>query len=115
MDCEKEVEHLRELMAANDLRYEQRFRSSEEAVRKAEQAAEKRFESVNEFRAALSDQQRDLMPRPEAEVLLRSLTEKYDTLVKGRSENVGMKNGWAYAIAAIGVVVAILAILTRNH
>ena len=37
---------------------EKAFASSQEAIRKAEAATEKRFESVNEFRAVLTDQQR---------------------------------------------------------
>ncbi len=69
---------LRELLAAADLRYQQRFDAQQEAlvaalnaakesvasalsaadraVAKAEMASEKRFESVNEFRLQLSDQ-----------------------------------------------------------
>jgi len=42
--------------------------AQKEAVNKAEASSEKRFEGVNEFRSTLSDQQRTLMPRAEAEV-----------------------------------------------
>jgi hypothetical protein len=45
------------------------------AVNKAEVASEKRFESVNEFRAQLGDQQRTFMPRAEVEVIVRALNE----------------------------------------
>src|ERR1700685_214980 len=41
--------------------------ASDRAVNKAEMASEKRFDAVNEFRAALADSARLLMPRSEAE------------------------------------------------
>ena len=41
--------------------------AADRAVNKAELASEKRFDSVNEFRAALNDSARLLMPRAEAE------------------------------------------------
>lgn len=65
--------------------------AAKEAVLKAEVAAEKRFESVNEFRATLADQQRSLMPRNEAEIKfnaiegsIKLLTERYE-----KTANVG--------------------------
>jgi len=76
----REIEHLRRLvdtqLTAMDLRYQQRFDASaaaiaaaleaqEKAVAKAETANEKRFESVNEFRQALSDQTKTFISRPE--------------------------------------------------
>lgn len=56
--------------------------SSEHAIAKAELATEKRFEGVNEFRAALQDQATSLMPRTEYTVQLTALTEKVDQNVK---------------------------------
>jgi hypothetical protein len=53
--------------------------SSENAVRKAEVAAEKRFESVNEFRAQLSDQAATFLSRNEADARISALAEKLDT------------------------------------
>ncbi len=41
----------------------ERFASSDKAILKAEEAAEKRFDGVNEFRAQLGDQQRTLIPK----------------------------------------------------
>src|SRR5687768_2375402 len=85
-------------LAANDRRYEQRFADQQTAVNtalsaakeavnaamlaanaavtKAETAYDKRFEAVNEFRGTLSDQQRTLMPRAEAELRLDTLEQK---------------------------------------
>lgn len=52
--------------------------ASDKAVTKAEIATEKRFESVNEFRAQLQDQTRTFMSRDEAHALLKSMQDKMD-------------------------------------
>lgn len=131
---------LKELMLAiiqaNDVRYDQRFEASKEAVsaalnaakeaitaalsasdravNKAELASEKRFEGVNEFRNTLADQQRTLMPRAEAEVLFKSMSEKIRTLEIRHTEDAstrqGIGDGWRYALGAIGLFATILSI-----
>ena len=53
-----------------DLRYDQRFRETEEAKRVLVQTTEKRFDGVNEFRAAMSDQQKNYITRSEALALV---------------------------------------------
>lgn len=50
--------------------------AAEKAVTKAEIAAEKRFDSVNEFRGQLKDQTATFIPRQEAQVLVDNLTER---------------------------------------
>jgi hypothetical protein len=50
--------------------------AAEKAVLKAEGDAEKRFESVNEFRAQLSDQAATFIPRTEAVAFINNLSEK---------------------------------------
>ncbi len=116
-----------------DLRYQQRFVAAELAVKdalvaqkeavaaalaaadrgvtKAEVAAEKRFESVNEFRNTLKDQQAELMPRLEAAVMFRAINEKLDVLTtridKGEGKGQGANAFWGYFVA-----VAMLAVLT---
>jgi hypothetical protein len=102
------------------------------AVQKAEIAAEKRFDGVNEFRATLADQQRNLIPRTEVDVLVQGINEKIATqamfindqnnrvialaaTVSGRSE--GTSSGWGYAVGAIGLVIAVMSIIFTviNH
>jgi hypothetical protein len=121
------------LMQANDQRYEQRFLDSQtavgaalsaartavdaalsaakEAVAKAEGASEKRFEGVNEFRAALADQQRNLIPRSEAELRFNSAEARLAVLEKLNSESKGERSGgretWGYLIGAIGLLLAL--------
>jgi hypothetical protein len=100
--------------------------AADRAVLKAELASEKRFESVNEFRGTLADQQRTLMPRAEAEAILRSLevkldsavgtlTEKIETISKAQLATVslgsGVQFGWQYSVAIIGFILAVLGIV----
>jgi hypothetical protein len=86
--------------------------AAKEAVTKAETAAEKRFESVNEFRNTLSDQQRNLMPRSEAEVKFESYTKQLDILTtrldksEGRGLGIAQALGWIIAgITIIGFII----------
>jgi hypothetical protein len=83
----------REIMDERDQRYMERFRAmdektslalsaSEKAVGKAEMATEKRFDSVNEFRAQLKDQASTLMPREESTVKFAGVESKIDELKK---------------------------------
>lgn len=89
--------------------------AADRAVAKAEMAAEKRFEAVNEFRAALADNFRTLMPRSESEQAIRALTEKLDTLtarVNARDDRGrGMGALWGVAAGAIGLLIAIISIV----
>lgn len=77
---------LKVLIDEHDKRYEQRHESSKEAVSaalaaakeaviKAENASEKRFESVNEFRGALTDQAGKMLTRTEADQRFLSVNE----------------------------------------
>ncbi len=108
--------------------------AADRAVNKAELASEKRFEGVNEFRKSLDDYQRLLMPRAEAEKenkaisdriteVNKALVDKVDIaiagltikitdiqkeLVESRGSKTGMKDGWALAIGAIGLLLTLM-------
>jgi len=56
------------------------FAAQQAAVNKAEVAAEKRFESINEFRAQLGDQAATFVPRQEAEAAIGRNTERVKEL-----------------------------------
>lgn len=107
-EIQKEVAHLRELMAKeiDGIRTELESQSklgkerlegiqretklaadaSERAIAKAETANEKRFEALNEFRASLSDQTSSFLPREVAEAqfaeVRRSIAELTERLAK---------------------------------
>jgi hypothetical protein len=93
--------------------------SADRAVAKAEMAAERRFDSVNEFRSTLSDQARLLMPRSETEQALKSLTDKIDILtsrVNQRDDRGrGMGDVWGFIVGAIGVVALIISMFRSAH
>lgn len=58
----------------------QALEGTKEAINKAEQANEKRFDAVNEFSSTLADQQAKLLPRIEYESNHKSLIDKIDAV-----------------------------------
>jgi hypothetical protein len=76
------------------------------AMIKAENATEKRFEGVNEFRLTLSDQQRAFIPRLEVENLYAAMNDRVTKLelrnqeLNARQSGIGV--GWAYVVAGLG-------------
>jgi len=126
-----ECDHLREIIDERDRRYQERFEAStraveaafasaKEAVAKAELSAERRFESVNEFRAQLGDQASSFLTRREYEAKHEALEVTVSemarriTRAEGRGAGIGAAYGWI--IAAVGAIVGIMTvviILTR--
>jgi len=100
--------HLASMMREKDIRDNQRFegqqvalrdallsqekavnaalQAAQQAVLKAEIAAEKRFDNVNEFRGQLADQAANLMPRNEVSVLFTAVNDKL-TVIENRTTN----------------------------
>lgn len=129
-----QVDSVKALMEANDLRYSQRFdaqqkalqdalvgakenvaaalAAAKEAVVKAEMAADKRFESVNEFRQTLSDQATTFMPRMESNARLDAMSEKI-ALLQSSKDNIaghgaGVSGVWAMVFGAVGLLTGLL-------
>lgn len=113
------------MIQANDKRYEQRFAeqkaavdaalaAADRAVVKAEAAAEKRFEGVNEFRGTLADQQTLLIRRSEVDVMVSGLHEKVATIKEQmdrlQAERAGIRGGWGLAVGVIGLIGLIVSI-----
>ena len=96
--------------------------AAKEAVIKAELAAEKRFESVNEFRNTLKDQQQTLLPRTEADVRLKNIESRINSIEISQSTAAGKQEGinWLWSILvgltglAIGSLMAILTYRSRR-
>jgi hypothetical protein len=86
--------------------------SAERAVTKAETATEKRFEGVNEFRAALSDQSQNLLSRSEYATGHQSLIEKIDGLTTRvaamEGGNKDRVQAISFLIGGAGVLVALI-------
>ena len=96
--------------------------AAERAVTKAEIASEKRFDSVNEFRAALADSARLLMPRSEYEVNHKGLVERIDRvstkLETQDARRFGMSQSWLILVAGLSflsTVVVVIYYLTNLH
>jgi len=125
--CDR-IEALLSLINEKDKNYDQRFsnvtsatksalEASDRAITKAELASEKRFDAVNEFRSTLADQQRTLMPRTECEIMFRNLGERIEKLAQSDVMRAGQKSGfaegWGFAAGAVGIIIAILAVISR--
>lgn len=67
---------------AQRVQLDDRFAYTEAAVAKAEAANEKRFHSVNEFRAQLSDQAAQFLPREVAETQFANLLRRIESNAK---------------------------------
>lgn len=137
-------EHFTMVLQQMDRRYEERFAhqeralelalrsqeklesSSKEAIIKAETAVEKRFEGVNEFRKALSDQTSTFIPRTEAiqrteqnaekiAVVDKRVTEGFaqinSRLDLGAGKSVGMNAIWGYIVGAVGLTATIISVV----
>jgi len=139
------VTQLMAVIAERDRQYSQRFEAQEksttialaaaeravqaaltaakEAVQKAEMASEKRFDSVNEFRNTLKDQQLTLMTRGEAEARLKDLDRRISELatemVRRASESRGAGELWGIIAGVAGILIAIAAVVlsysSRQH
>jgi hypothetical protein len=87
--------------------------AAKEAVIKAEAASEKRFDSVNEFRNTLKDQQQTLLPRAEASVQFKIMQERLDaidgrlTLIQGRNEGANWL--WGIVLGLAGLILGVAA------
>jgi hypothetical protein len=110
-------EFFKTLLDERDKRFDQRFNQMDRAVTKAEVATEKRFESVNEFRNTLADQQRTFIPRKEAEMLFKNINDKLNIYCSKLDKIENMKQGgnvvWAYILSGVSLFAAIIAIVTR--
>lgn len=91
--------------------------AADKAVLKAEAATEKRFESVNEFRQALTDQTKTFITRIEFEAMreanLARIADLSSRLDKTEGRSVGLNAGWLYllgGLSAAGTIATLVAI-----
>jgi uncharacterized coiled-coil protein SlyX len=107
---------------------ESAFTSAQIAIDKAEAATEKRFEGVNEFRAALSDQASSFVTRQTLNALVAKLEaqiernrDDLDMLAKkidvreGMLEGARLTVGNVIAIVTVGVAVIGLIVVLANY
>jgi hypothetical protein len=118
------------MFTQSDLRYQQRFDASslalaaalgaakeavaaalqaaKEAVNKAEIATEKRFDAVNEFRSSLTDLTRTMMPRTEADGLIKAQADKIDVALARLDKSEGRTGATSSSITFLVAVGAVL-------
>lgn len=89
------------IMADSDRSVANALAAAEKAVTKAEVAAEKRFDSVNEFRNALRDQQSTFADKSQTDFRLASIEKRLDS-------NTGRASGHSDVVAWIIAGLAIL-------
>jgi len=86
------------------------------AIQKAEMATEKRFESVNEFRAQMADQSALFISRREVEATIGGISEKVsaitDRINRSEGKGSGMSQIIAWIFGSVGLVVGLIAIFT---
>lgn len=90
--------------------------AAEKAVLVAENNAEKWRAAANEWRGAMNDRERNLMPRAEAEQSAKANAEKIDAQASRLDKAEGRTNGLMMIfliVSAIGVLVAIFAALKK--
>lgn len=91
---------------------DQKFESMQLAITKAEQATEKRFEGVNEFRNTLADQQRTFIPRAEYESGHAGLHVEVLDLKTRLDKIENMKQGgsvvWSWLLGGLALIISIL-------
>lgn len=153
--------HLNALIETQEKNLTQHVESQYEALRTASANIERRFDSVNAFRAQLADQQHAFIPRAEVQAIIASLTHQIETLHDAHEKDVeqveklvddlriqqtqlvpislyetrhadiqrqlsemnaksssainkgiGVQQGWAFAVAAMSMFTAMLAIAT---
>lgn len=91
--------------------------AADRAVNKAEGAAERRFESINEFRAALADQAGHFMTRSEMDARLSGVSDRLNLnanrieRIDGRTQ--GVSAAMAAGIAIVSILVAVSAVFVQ--
>jgi len=76
-----QIDALAQIVDERDRQYTERWEVSQKALTTALVATDKRFDTVNEFRAQLADLIRTFMPRTEADARLQALDERLSAIV----------------------------------
>jgi hypothetical protein len=113
---ERELEATRDLLderfAAAEKAVASALASAKEAVTKQENAADRRFESVNEFRATLQDQTSQFVSRLEFSAKVDALDSRIRDMARIQEQASGKDDGVSATksglIAGIGLLVAIV-------
>lgn len=102
------LDHIAALLHERDVRFQQRFDATERAIQRADEATEKRFASVNEFRSTLADQAREFLPRAEFSQARDANLDRF-TRIESRLDNLagqtaGKVQSWGILIGAMALL-----------
>ena len=108
-------EYLESIMEAHKEQDDRLFDMMREAVNKADIATDKRFSSVNEFRAQLADQSRLFIIRTEYETAHKNLEDKIAYIKEKIDKIENMKEGgqavWVYVASVISFIIALCSVI----
>jgi hypothetical protein len=120
-DVETLKEYTDQRFEAQDRAVQAALQAAKEAVDKANIASEKRFESINEFRGQLSDQQATFLTRNEYGAQhdamaqrLQDLADRFNTS-SGRTTGLGASWGVIVSVASILIAFGTLLLLILKH
>jgi len=119
-------EYVEAMLRQRDKHIDQAIQAAAIATTKAEAATERRFEGVNEFRAALSDLAALQVPRAEFTLALSQINSKIEDLkiatdtkisdLRG-SNRAGASALWGYIVGAGGflsTIITVVVLLSRS-
>ncbi len=90
--------------------------AAEKATSKAEETAAKKADAQNEWRAAMNDRERILMPRLEQENSNRAIEARVkaleDTRIQQAGQGAGTQAGWMWAVGAVGLILTVITIVS---
>lgn len=114
---QEQVRQIRTIIEMGSAQVQAAFDASEKAILKAETATERRFESVNEFRAQLASQTASFMPREVAEARFDQHAARIAELDKKASAAAGKSAGVSASvglmIGASAVVISIVVVFVN--
>lgn len=97
-------EHLKELRVADQRAIDAALVSQEKAIVKAENAAERRFELLNELRDGVAT-------KDQMEALEKVVDDLKDRINTTLGQSRGLKDGWAYLLGGLGGVATIIGVI----
>jgi Flp pilus assembly protein TadB len=118
--------HIERLIYESDRRYNERFAAQEkavvaalaaaaEAVAKAEYNAERWRNNANEWRAAMTDRERNFMSRDQADAMFDAVEKQLGDLKRSRDTSEGriggISAGWGYLAGLVGLAAAVVTVV----
>lgn len=112
MTSSADIHALKEQIIGLRALVDERFDSQKDALARAEAGTEKRFDSVNEFRALLATQQSTYITKVEMEARFKAISDKVDILYQLQLEQKGRLGiqslVWMYFMGAVGIIGTII-------